>query len=185
MIRADSAERGPLGKGGKEIGETMKDDMELEPGMLETDHVYVRSLKQEDLEHIVRIEQKSTGRARGEYYGLKVKAALEETGVRISLIAELDERPVGFLMGQVFYGEFGQPEPVAIVDSISVDPDYRQQKVGEALIRQLNTNLAGLGIEKIQTQVDWNQWDLLQFFAKEGFEPAPRVCLEKHLARRP
>jgi ribosomal protein S18 acetylase RimI-like enzyme len=157
------------------------DELDLDPGALDTDHVLVRTLEEKDLDAITEIDRKVTGRSRREYYALKVRAALEETGVKVSLVAELEGRPVGFLMGQVFYGEFGQPEPVAVIDSIGVDPDQRHRKVGKALLRQLVANLGALRIETIQTQVDWDHWELLQFFAREGFRPAPRIALERRL----
>ena len=156
----------------------MQNTREPDPGRYEFENVLVRNLKKEDLDAIVRVEQKSTGQKRTEYYRLKVNSALQESGIRISLIAELDGFIVGFLMGQVFYGEFGQPEPVAIIDSLGVSPDYRGKKVAHAMMHQLKMNLRALKIEKIQTQVEWPQFELQQFFAKEGFVPAPRLCLE-------
>jgi len=159
----------------------MSDELNREPGTYEFDHVLVRNLEERDLDDIVKLEKKTTGQSRREYYALKVKSALNETGIRISLVAELDDHVVGFLMGQVFYGEFGQPEAIAIIDSLGVDPGYRRKKVARALMHQLKTNLRGLNIEIIQTQVDWAQFELLQFFSGEGFSPAPRLCLQHTL----
>jgi hypothetical protein len=39
-------------------------------------------------------------------------------------------------------------------------------------------NLAALGIPVLRTDVAWDQWAMLAFFRKEGFLPAPRLCLE-------
>ncbi len=150
---------------------------ELEPGVLETDAVSVRTLKPEDLGSIVLIDQHITGRGRRPYYEKKIKAAVEESGVRISLVAELDGVVAGFLMGSVHYGEFGATEPVAVLDTLGVDPGFRKQHVGQALIRQYLVNLRGLGVERVETMVDWVQGDLLGFLRSNGFAPAPRLCL--------
>lgn len=150
---------------------------ELEPGVLETDNVTVRTLQPEDLSSIVLIDQHITGRGRRPFYESKIKAATQETGVRISLVAELDGVVAGFLMGSVHYGEFGATEPVAVLDTLGVDPGFRGQHVGQALMRQYLVNLRGLGVERVETQVDWSQGDLLSFLRKNGFEPAPRLCL--------
>lgn len=152
--------------------------MEEKNGSYEFEHHYVRNLNLEDLDAIVRIERKMSGQPRHDYYQQKLKSALGNGGIRISLAVENDGFVVGFMMGQVFYGEFGQVDPVAIIDSIGVDPDYRGKHIARAMVYQLKTNLRGLGIQRVQTQVDWNQGDLIQFFAKEGFQPAPRLCLE-------
>jgi hypothetical protein len=55
--------------------------------------------------------------------------------------------------------------------------------VGAELIDQLRTNLLGLGIRTLQTEVGWNNPELLTFFQREGFEPAPRFCLDLDLER--
>ena len=154
---------------------------ETDDGTLPTDAVTVRDLRAADLAGIVRIDRASTGRARHEYYEAKVRAALTEAKLRTSLVAELDDHVVGFLLARVHYGEFGHAEPVAVIDSLGVDPEYRKRHVGQALMRQLTMNLGALRVERVETQVDGTQLDLLAFLARSGFRPAPRVCLERTL----
>ncbi len=157
----------------------MNPEQETEEGLLPTDAVTVRDLRESDLGAIVKIDRASTGTARREYYSAKLKGALAEPKLRTSLVAVLDDHVVGFLLARVYYGEFGHAEPVAVVDSIGVDPDYRKRHVGQALLRQLLMNLSALRVETIETQVDWTQLDLLSFLMHQGFRPAPRLCLER------
>lgn len=161
----------------------MHDDDEViqEPGLLPEDLVAVRTLREEDLTAIIRVDRAAMGRPREEYYQAKVRAALNEGKLQTSLVAELDDRVVGFLLATLYYGEFGQAEPVAVFDSIGVDPEYRGRHVGQALMRQLLMNLRALRVERLETQVSWEQLDLLQFLAAQGFQPAPRFCLELKL----
>ncbi len=154
---------------------------ETSPGVLDVDSVVVRSLRAADLDAIVRIDERIGGRTRRKYLEVKVAAALEQSGVRISLVAEIEGAVAGFLLGSVFYGEFGRPEPAATVDTLGVDPAFRGRKVGKALVRQLEMNMKALGIEHLETQVAWNQWDLLGFLEAQGFEPAPAICLRRRL----
>jgi predicted N-acetyltransferase YhbS len=155
---------------------------DLDDGVLPTDAVTVRELRAGDVPAIVRIDRASTGRPRQEYYEAKVRAVLNEPRLRTSLVAELDDHVVGFLLARVHYGEFGRAEPVAVIDSLGVDPEYRKRHVGQALMRQLTMNLTALRVERVETQVDGSQLDLLAFLANAGFRPAPRVCLERGLA---
>jgi ribosomal protein S18 acetylase RimI-like enzyme len=152
------------------------------PGSLDTDGVEVRTMRDGDLEAIVRIDERIGGRSRRKYFEARMAAALRESGIRISLVAEVDGGIAGFLMGSVFYGEFGRPEPSAAIDTIGVHPDFRGRRVGKALLRQLEMNMKALGIESLETQVDWNQWELLHFLEAAGFEPAPRICLRRNIA---
>jgi ribosomal protein S18 acetylase RimI-like enzyme len=160
----------------------MKTDIETDDGTLPTDAVAVRELRESDVASLVKIDKASTGRARREYYESKTRAAVAEQKLRTSLVAELDGHVVGFLLARVYYGEFGHAEPVAVVDSIGVDPAYRGKHVGQALMRQLLMNLEALRVERVETMVDWTQLDLLAFLGRSGFRPAARLCLERSLA---
>jgi predicted N-acetyltransferase YhbS len=154
-----------------------------EPGTIETDAVLVRALAPEDLDAITSIDREWTGRPRREYFALKLREAERDTGVRISLAAVLDGRVAGFLLGRLYYGEFGRPEPVAVLDSIGVGKAFAGRHAAEALLRQLRMNLHALGIERLETGVAFDQVELLTFFARSGFRPAPRFCLEMQVTR--
>lgn len=143
----------------------------------------VRQLRPQDLEAVIALDAKAVGRRREEYFKLKLKQALSDTGIQMSLGAELEGIFVGFLLARVYYGEFGAPEPVAVLDTMGVHPDFRGRDVASDLIDQLRTNLLGLGIRTLQTEVSWQNPGLLAFFQHEGFQPAPRFCLDLDLER--
>jgi ribosomal protein S18 acetylase RimI-like enzyme len=150
---------------------------------LEHEDVYVRGLKPEDLDAVIRLDAKNTGKRREEYFKVKLQQNLQETGVKISLAAEVDGGFVGFLLARVFYGEFGETEPIAVLDTIGVNPDFKGKGVGHALLQQLNMNLTGLGVGTLRTEVSWDTPELLLFFQKIGFRPAPRFCLDAEVNR--
>jgi len=163
----------------------MNTDEALPAGTLDTDAVLVRDLRAEDLDAMVRIDRAITGRSRRGYYELKMKDALASGAMRISLAAENEGRLAGFLLGSLYYGEFGMPEPSAVLDTIAVDPACRGRHIGKALLRQLVMNLRALGIDRVRTEVEWDQFDLLGFLASRGFEPARRLCLDLDLKSPP
>lgn len=140
----------------------------------------VRALHSGDLEELARIDSRILGRSRSAWLKIKLAEALGE-GVRVSLGAELHGVLVGFLMGSVYYGEYGLPEPVATIETIEVHPDFRGKGVARALWRQFATNLRALRIARVQTQVDWNDWTLLRFLDRVGFSPSHRICLQREL----
>ncbi len=159
----------------------METNEEPGPGALPTDSVLVRGLAREDLSAVLRIDRAATGRTREEYYRVKLERTLSEPKLSVSLVAELDDHVVGFVFAGVYYGEFGRPEPIAVLDAIGVDPGYRNRSVGSALLRQLEMNLRALCVERIETQVEWTDRALLAFLAERGFAPAPRLCLALRL----
>jgi ribosomal protein S18 acetylase RimI-like enzyme len=130
------------------------------------------------LRALVALDRRITGRDRFAYFERRLVEALDESDIRVSLVAEQDGRPVGFIMARVDFGEFGRVEPTAVMDTIGVDPDYRQQGIGRALLSQLLVNLATLRVERIRTEVDWSDLDLLAFLGDCGFGPAQRLCLD-------
>ena len=146
---------------------------------LSRDKVPVRSMRADDLDAIVAIDRHVTGRNRRPFYEKKLAESLEESGVRISLVAEIDGRPAGYLMARVDYGEFGQTEPEAEIDSIGVDPANAHQHVGTALMSQLMANLSALQVERVRTEVVWDHYALNGFLSKCGFTPAQRLALRR------
>jgi predicted N-acetyltransferase YhbS len=138
----------------------------------------LRTLTAGDTPRLVRMDQAISGRSRQTWYEHKVQRALQETDVKVSLGAEQDGMLVGAILGSVQYGEFGQPEPVAILDTLLVDPSFSGQGIATALLDQLTKNLRGLRIARLRTEVGWKEQDLIGFFARAGFSPVPRLVLE-------
>ena len=146
---------------------------------LSRDRLPVRSLREDDLDAIVRIDRKLTGRDRHDYFVAKLAEVMSETGVRVSLVAEVDGRPAGYVMARVDYGEFGRAEPGAVIDTIGVDPGFGHHGVGTALLSQLLANLDSLHVERVHTKVGWNNYPLLGFLERNGFAPAQQLVLSK------
>src|SRR5664279_2610175 len=67
-------------------------------GPLARDRIPVRSMAERDLRALVAIDRRITGRDRAGYFKRKLADALTESDVCVSLIAELDTVPVGFIM---------------------------------------------------------------------------------------
>ena len=143
--------------------------------------VLVRGLRPQDLDAVIAIDAAHVGRRRDEYFKVKLQQNLTETGIKVSLAAELDGQFSGFLLARVYYGEFGTTEPVAVLDTVGVHPRLAGRGAGHALLDQLRTNLRALGVAKIETQVSWDDPALLAFFHRQGFRPAARLCLDLDL----
>jgi len=166
------------------VGEAAEVDYSGEPvdfGPLARDRIPVRSMAERDLRALVAIDHRITGLDRADYFKRKLADALTESDVRISLVAELDSVPVGFIMARVDLGEFGRVETTAVIDTIGVDPDYQNKGVGRALVSQLLVNLGTLRVETVRTEVDWQDHDLLAYLDRNGFLPSQQLCFDQSL----
>ncbi len=151
------------------------------PDDLSRDRVPVRTLKAADLPAVVRIDRRITGRDRTAYYRRKFDEVLNESGIRLSMIAAVDETTAGFIMARVDYGEFGMTQSEAVIDTIGVDPELGGRDTGTALLSVLLGNLEILRVENVRTEVPWNNYALLAFLEARGFRPAQRLNLMRAL----
>jgi ribosomal protein S18 acetylase RimI-like enzyme len=147
-------------------------------GPLARDRIPVRTMAESDLSALIAIDQRITGYNRSAYFERKLAELLHESDVRVSLVAERDGRPVGFIMASVDFGEFGRIEPMAVMDTIGVDLDYRDQGIGRALLSQLLINLETLRVERIRTEIEWHDQALLAFLNRCGFGLSQQLCFE-------
>jgi len=141
----------------------------------------IHLLKASDIDDVVRIDRHITGRDRRAYMQHALDEALRESGVRISLAARKDGITAGFIMARADLGDFGRAEPVAVIDTLDVAPEYEHHGIGHALLSQLFLNLAALHIERVETVVASNNLALLGFFYGAGFAPAQRLAFVKTL----
>jgi len=148
---------------------------------LARDHADVRTLQPEDLPDIIRIDRRTSGQDRAEYVKLLVDEALNDSAVRVSLTARVDGIVAGFIAATTDFGDFGRTEPVAVLDTIGVDPDYAHHGVGHALLSQLFVNLEALRVERVETVVSSHNFELLGFLYDVGFEQAQRLGFVKTL----
>jgi ribosomal protein S18 acetylase RimI-like enzyme len=137
----------------------------------------IRPLRKDDLEAIVRIDEKVLGESRKDYWERKLES-LGLKATQASFVAELDGKVVGFILGDISGWEFGVPDTIGWIDTIGVDPDYQKKGFARALAGELVKNLKAMGVKTIYTLVSWNDWDLLQFFHSMGFDRGDMINLE-------
>ncbi len=142
----------------------------------------VRSLAPGDLADIVRIDHRITGRDRTDYITQLVNEAMRDSAIRVSLASHRDGSVTGFVMAKVDLGDFGRLEPVAVIDTIGVDPGFAGNGIGMALLSQLFVNLEALHVERVETVIARNEFELLGFFYRAGFGPGGRLAFVKRIA---
>lgn len=145
------------------------------------DSADVHSMTRADLADIVRIDKGITGRDRRAYIQARLDEATDDSSLRVSLAARRDGANVGFLMARVDRGDFGRTEPVAVIDTLGVDPGYARRGVGHAMLSQLFVNLGALQVERVETVVALRDLALLGFLFGAGFAPSQRLAFVRRL----
>lgn len=141
------------------------------------DKLTVRHLTKDDLDSIVEIDTKVLGEARREYWVTKIIKEADTRPSDASLVSEIDGKVVGFILGEVSGWEFKVPNNIGWIDTIGIDPDYQNRGIAKVLATALVANLKTYGVATIYTLVNWNDWDLLQFFHAMGFSRGDMINL--------
>ncbi len=144
--------------------------------------VNVRMIRKNDLDSVVAIDRLITGQERRDYYQRKLEQAVDNKhNVNASLVAEIDGKLAGFMMGDVFFGEYGIPDATATIDTIGVHPDFQKHGVASELMDQFLMNMKAASVRKIYTLVNWSDFALEGFFSRHKFQPSKRISLELQL----
>jgi ribosomal protein S18 acetylase RimI-like enzyme len=95
-------------------------------------------MKADDFDAVVRIDEKVLKASRPDYYKLRFEKLFQSRDyLPTSLVAEAaDGTVVGFVMGELFVGEYGISRERATLDTIGVDPNYQHMGIGKILINE-------------------------------------------------
>ena len=146
--------------------------------------IKIRLMKADDFDAVVGIDEKVLKVSRPEYYEMKFEKLFNSKDyLPTSLVAEGEDGTLaGFIMGELYMGEYGIFQEEATLDTIGVDPDYQQKGIGEQLINEFLEHLRALGVQKINTLVDRNDSKLMHFFSANQFNPSKTIInLERSL----
>jgi len=133
--------------------------------------IRVRRFVQGDMERVKEIEEASM-RYLTPLSSLSIHYEIVPEGF---LVAEVKNRVVGFIIANIRCTQDGRKE-VHIL-SIAVDPMYRRQGIGAALIRNAIKVFKVSGVSRIGLEVNVKNMDARRFYTRLGFK-------EAHIIRR-
>ena len=145
--------------------------------------IKIRLMKADDFDAVAGIDEKVLKVSRPEYYKLKFEKLFNSKDyLPTSLVAEEEDGTVvGFVMGELYMGEYGIFQEEASLDTIGVDPHHQHKGIGEQLMNEFMDHLKQIGVQKVNTLVDWNDSKLIQFFSANHFSPSKTINLERSL----
>lgn len=150
---------------------------------------YIRLLKMDDLEEILRIEEKiekehnSDSPERREYLKEAALYHLQDGDPLLNLGAEIEGKLVGFVFAEMRLWEFGQGEKTGWIKVLGIDPEYQGRGIGRKLGETLLSYFKRKNIKKARTLVEWYEGDLISYFKSLGFDILNMIPLEKELKK--
>ncbi len=142
------------------------------------DAVRVRPVRQADLTTVIALDATVTGVHKSDYWQrIFRRYGVSGQGLRHFLVAELEGRVVGFLIGEVRDWEFGSP-PCGWVFAIDVDPRVRQRGVGAALLAAMRERFERAGVRVLRTMLARDNKLILSFFRSQGLTAGRLLPLE-------
>ncbi len=141
------------------------------------DKLIIRVMRTNDLDAIIEIDTKVLGESRRDHWTTKIVKQAESRPHDACLVAEMDGEVIGFILGEVSGWEFKVPNNIGWIDTIAIDLDYQNRGIAKELANACVQNLRKYGVDTIYTLVNWNDWDLLQFFHAMGFSRGDMINL--------
>jgi predicted N-acetyltransferase YhbS len=138
--------------------------------------VKLRVITIKDINAVADIDESLLGNRRVAYWEARLEKA-EMSGVP-SLVAEVNGKVVGFILGSSSSWGYGIPENVAWIDTIGVRNEYKKKGIARLLFKEMFSMFKKVGVDTIYVFVSWKDQDLLQFFDKMGFKRGDMINLE-------
>lgn len=139
----------------------------------------IRKIRREDAAQISRIARAID--KSGPVVDFK-KLLQDETQISsdAGLVAEVDGKIVGYMIGTVSSGSFGA-DKCAWIALFGVDPKFMGQGIGKRLADGILKVYKKKGITNVLTTVKWDSTDILSFFKALGFGRSEFINLHKVL----
>jgi len=141
--------------------------------------VKFRGLSKDDLEQVVAI-QASITRSQVSERWQKMLSDHVGSAEQIGIVAELQGRVIGFIIGEIKVGGFGS-ELAGWFEMVGVMPEHMGSGIGRQLGRELLKSFHSQGVEEVFTAVRWDSGDMLAFFKSLGFDRSPLINLQLSL----
>jgi ribosomal protein S18 acetylase RimI-like enzyme len=141
------------------------------------DRVIIRAMTREDLKGVVAIDEEVLGEKRFDYWERKIRPPENQSDIT-GLVAEMDGKIIGFILGELSGREFRAPGSIGWIDTIGIHPSYQRKGLASLLLTQMVQHFRKRGVEVVHTLVNWSSWDLLQFYKQAGFTRGDMINLE-------
>jgi len=142
-------------------------------------NIIIREMMADDVEGILDIERNVQGENRAITYA-PVPDSCIGGEVEHSIVAEVDDKIVGFILGRVARSPI-QLRDIAWIELIGILPDYQKKGIGPQLIESWKDLCRGKGITKVHVMLSKRDQFMQLFFKSVGFTQGSLIDYESHI----
>lgn len=144
------------------------------------ENLQIREIDQKDATDIQRIRSLISKEDTDFDYKTIINEHAGGLNKQASIVGEIDNKIVGYMISNVLYAGFGLEKSAWIV-SMGVDPEFMGQGIGKQLAEKILSIYKSQDIKYVFSSVMWDSIDLLSFFKTLGFERSEFINLRKKL----
>ena len=141
----------------------------------------IRPVRRGDLNAVIEMDAMVTGLEKRDYWSSLYRRYADAVATgRHFLVATVNDKVVGFVIGEVRDWEFGSP-PCGWVFAIDVRPDARLSGTATELLHAICQGFRKAGVSKVRTLLSRDNTLILSFFRSQGMMIGPFIPLEMDL----
>jgi len=145
------------------------------------EQISIRDAVISDLDAVIALDQMAPTKDKSAYWSSIFNHYVHrDKKDRHFLVAESNNKVVGFIIGEVRAWEFGSP-PSGWVFALSVSPEAREMSIGKRMFDAISERLKEAGASTVRTMVDLDNKLTLSFFRGMGLRTGRYIELEKQL----
>lgn len=141
--------------------------------------VNIREMNEGDIDGVLAVDRKITAQDRALTYSTVPESFLGGQ-IDMSVVAEIEDVIVGFLLGRVVDSPF-DPVDIALIKVIGVDPACRRLHIGKMLVDAFMENCKKRGVDSVHAMVSVHDWWMLSFLRSLEFNAGKMVEFVKPL----
>ena len=140
------------------------------------DKVIIRRIEKGEIDSIISISQSIVGKDRSASWQQSIESSLSVYPMKC-LVAEVEGKIVGFLIGDTSNWEYGLP-PCAWIQMVGVNQEYQHKGIGRMLVQEFGKRCKQEGLRSVQALIREDDERLLKFFSTVGFSGGKLINLE-------
>lgn len=144
-----------------------------------------RSLNINDVDAIIEIDEQIVRRKRTPLFREHLCEQLAKHGEESFGALTLDGKLIGYIIAETKVYIYGSDDLSAWIILLGIDPNFQDQGIGTALVKQVITYFSQKGIKVIRTVTAWDWGDLVEFFSSVGFKLSDYLALELKIGKNP